>query len=400
MQRLTALRRSAGVWRCLDCGKCTAMCPLAAAGGFSARRIAGREMEEEIRGRGVGVRRCLTCGACELRCPQGVRFTEFVRGLREMIPGESRRPCPHAGLFQSIARSMVGSHVPGRDAEWVGEGLRIAGQGDVALFVGCLPFFDLYFGDDPGVRPLDIARAAIRVLNRAGIAPVLLARERCCGHDLLWGGERDSFAALARANAEAFSARGVKRILTTCAECCRTWRLDYPEIVPGYRPRVEHLAEFLAARIEAGDLRFRGGGERTFTYQDPCRLGRHLGVFDAPRRVLTALPGASLVEMGRTGRNAVCCGTSGFIHCDATSRRLQADRLRDASATGADVLVTACPKCLIHFSCAQAGERRRGGAERPIEVRDLTVLAAGMLESDRGTGGDAAAREREGGGVR
>ncbi len=402
MEALMALRQSTGMSRCLDCGKCTTLCPLVETGVVSARRIAAHDAEdEEIRDRGAGLRHCLTCGACETRCPQGVRFTEFVRGLRDRIAPGARGPCPHAGVFQSIARSMAGPAAPGRSNAWIGSDLQIAEEGEVALFVGCLPFFEIYFGDDLGIRPLEIARAAIRILNRDGIKPVVLDQERCCGHDLLWGGDRPTFEALARANSDAFSSRGVKRILTTCAECCRTWRLDYPEVVPGYRPKVEHLAEFVAERLEAGALKFRSNGSATLTYQDPCRLGRHLGVIDAPRRVLSALPGARLVEMDRTGRDAVCCGTSGFIHCDAASRCLQGARLREAAATGAGTIVTACPKCLTHFECAQAEDRRRGNREKTIEVRDFAIVADSGLETrDRAAGGGAAREESKPGGQR
>lgn len=375
MERLAQLRRSTGAARCVACGKCTSMCPLAGHGGVSARLIAAEDLEDQLAGRGVGVGRCLTCGSCEIRCPQGVRFTDFVRGLRERIPLALHRPPPHGGTFQSAARAMAEGSPPSRDLSWIDDSLEVASEGEVGLFVGCLPLFDAYFGADLGVHPLEIARAAIRLLNRAGIRPVVLAEERCCGHDLLWNGERDAFAALARENAKAFRARGVKRLVTACAECCRTWRLDYPEAAPDYAPRVEHVAELVAA----SSMAFRANGKRTLTYQDPCRLGRHLGVVDAPRNVLEGLPDTTFVEMPRAGRDAVCCGTSGFIHCDAASRAIQRERLEEASGTGAQTLVTACPKCLIHFSCAQAEARRAGVPGPELQVQDFTVLAASYL---------------------
>jgi heterodisulfide reductase subunit D len=360
------------------------MCPLAGDGGFSARKIAAEDLEDEVRGHGVGVGRCLTCGSCEARCPQGVHFTEFVRGLRENIPLELHRPAPHGGVFQCSARTMAAGPPPERDLTWVGDGLEVAEEGEVGLFVGCLPLFEAYFGSELHVRPLEIARSAIRLLNEGGIRPVLVPEERCCGHDLYWSGEREAFTALARANAKAFAERGVKRIVTACGECCRTWKLDYPGITGGYAPRVEHVAEFVADGVAHATLSFRSDGDRTITYQDPCRLGRHLGVFEAPRRVLGALPGTEFVEMPRTGRDAVCCGTSGFIHCDAASRAIQNDRLAEASATGAATLVTACPKCLIHFTCAQAEARRAGARGPSLEVQDFTVLAASRLSQAGG----------------
>ncbi|MDH3402360.1 MAG: (Fe-S)-binding protein [Acidobacteriota bacterium] len=381
MPELASLRKRTQAALCLACGKCSTMCPLSPSGWFSAARLAAiREPETEIAGQTRSLDACLTCGACEQRCPEGVRFVEFVRGVRALAPPVGRRACPHGEMLQAAARLMAGPTAPTRDLGWIGDELEIAETGEVALFVGCLPFFDLLFTDELGIATVDIARAAIRLLNGLGIRPVVLAEERCCGHDLLWNGEPEAFQALAAANAAAFEARGVKKVLTTCAECCSTWRRDYREAAPGYRPEVEHLAEFLAARLAAGELAARDGAAPSTTFQDPCRLGRHLGVTEAPRSVLAALAGgAAPLEMERSGRDADCCGTSGFIHCDANSRRLQSERLAAAAATGAETLVTACPKCLIHFQCAQCEDRRRQRAGNGIAVEDLTVLAARML---------------------
>lgn len=409
---LASLRRSTGAARCVACGKCTTMCPLGTNGDFSARRIAGQDLENELRGRGVGVWRCLTCASCEERCPEGVQFTDFVRGLRALVPEAVRRPSPHDGVFQSVARSMARNGRHASRPGWLTDELEVAEEGELALFVGCAPFFDIYF-EDIDVHTLDGTRAAIRILNKLGIQPVLIDDEVCCGHDLLWRGDREEFEQLARANTKSFHERGIRHVLTTCAECTRTWKLDYPEVTPEYTPRVEHLAEFIAARTATGELEpvdsgtkaqtgnrrpagagtgtgtgitsdsGTGTGTEVFTYQDPCRLGRHLGVVDAPRRFFEALPGTPFVEMPRSGRDAMCCGTSGFIHCDAASRQLQQQRLREAAATRAGTLVTACPKCLIHFKCSQAEERRRDGTEPFIEIEDFAVFAERRVLANR-----------------
>ena len=109
------------------------------------------------------------------------------------------------------------------------------------------------------------------------------------------------------------------------------------------------------------------------------QLGRHLGVYDPPRHVLNAVPGVKVVEMERSKQDALCCGTSGFIHCDDASKRLQEERLQNAQATGSATLVTACPKCLIHFNCAQEDDRRRGEEPPSVNVTDFTLLAAWLL---------------------
>lgn len=385
MRDLIELKQSTHAALCLECGKCSTMCPLARFGGFSAARMMSiQEPESEMQGHAAAVQRCLTCGACEVRCPQGVRYTEFVRGLRPELPAEARWSCPHGAVLQESARWAADGAVSTRNTSWLDDELRVAEEGEVGLFVGCLPLFDVVFGTELGVRMVEIARSAVKLLNHFGIEPVVLADERCCGHDLLWGGEEDAFEKLAVANTSAFEERGVQHLLTSCAECCRTWSLDYPRFVEGYRPRVQHLSEFLAERIESDELSFHELGDvGRLTFHDPCRLGRQLGVFEAPRTVMAALPGSDVVEMERSRADAQCCGTPGFIQCNRDSRRLQTRRLESAVASGASTMITACPKCLIHFRCAQAEDRlaHRQGAE--LQIADLTVLAASLLTTSK-----------------
>ena len=381
MASLETLRRSTKAAICLECGKCTTLCPLARydSASFSASRVAAtRDVEDTDNGGRAAVERCLTCGLCEVRCPQGVRFVDFVGGLRRQLPGDWPARCSHGDVLRAASRMAAGAEAPARPLDWLDEDLRVAEEGEVGLFVGCLPLYDVIF-EPLGISPTEIARSAVRVLNRLGIEPVVAPDERCCGHDLLWTGDEESFDALAEANAAAFKARGVKHLVTACAECCRTWRLDYPRVATGYRPRVQHLAEFLAGRLGEEEGLFAGNGESRLTYHDPCRLGRHLGVYEEPRAVMQAIPGVELTEMAASGRDAVCCGTSGFTWCDAASRGLQLERLESAGTAGAETMITTCPKCWIHFACAQAGERRRGAEPPPVEVQDFTVFVSNRL---------------------
>jgi len=380
MSAIAELRKASGTMRCLECGKCSTLCPLSAFGDFSAARmIAIHDPSVQAAASSGTIDKCLTCGSCEVRCPQGVRFTEFVRGIRKEIPGWDRSPCPHGNALQASARLMAGSETVKRDLRWITEDLRVADEGEVALFVGCLPLFDTMFARDIGVSMIDIARGAIRLLNEAGIQPVVVDDERCCGHDLLWNGDPKTFGELARANASSFRDRGVKHIIACCAECVRTWKVDYVDEVPDYKPRVEHISEFVASQLETGTLVFGNGRGVKATYQDPCRLGRQMGVYEAPRRVISAVGATELVEMDLHGEDARCCGTAGFIHCDADSRRMQAERLECAEETGADILLTACPKCMIHFACARCEDGLRQREAKKIQVEDLTVFAARHL---------------------
>ncbi|MBC7225287.1 MAG: (Fe-S)-binding protein, partial [Anaerolineae bacterium] len=297
--------------------------------------------------------------------------------------------CTHGGTVESWMRIMARGERPQARLGWLaadpslqvevwpapGQGATL-GEGErVLFFVGCLPYFEVLFGD-LGVPAEAMARDAVRILNALGVRPVVLADERCCGHDLLWQGDEGTFARLAEANAQLASQAGVDRVVTLCPECYRTLARDYPALLGAFPP-VEHLSQVVARAVREGRLAVPRQSRGWVTFQDPCRLGRHMGVYDAPRFVLEGL-GFGLVEMVHHGKGAICCGTSAWTQCTATSRAIQGERLREARETGAPLLVTACPKCQIHFRCAMAsGEEGEAG----VVVRDWVSLVAEALQA-------------------
>jgi Fe-S oxidoreductase len=263
--------------------------------------------------------------------------------------------------------------------DWLEDDLRTSKDSDTLYFAGCLPYYDAVFKKQ-GFEGVEIARSAVKILNHLGVEPIVLADERCCGHDQLWEGDTETFQQLAELNLQSFAESGAKRIVTTCPECARTLKVDYPQYAEDHGLEVLHIAELIAE----GDLSFLYPAsidaprvERNqATYQDPCRLGRHLGVYDAPRKVIGDL-GYELIEMSRTRKASLCCGTSCWTSCGQVSKNIQVERLEEARSTGAQLLVTACLKCQIHFKCAQDDPMR--GEEIDIEIRDLTTLAAERL---------------------
>jgi Fe-S oxidoreductase len=190
----------------------------------------------------------------------------------------------------------------------------------------------------------------------------------------LWQGDIENFQALAQLNMETLMSSGAKRIITTCPECAHTLKVDYPEYIGEHGLQVLHLTELL---VEEGlDIpHILPAGSRV-TYQDPCRLGRHMGVYDAPRQAIADL-GYELVEMRRHAESGLCCGTTCWTSCGQVSKNIQVERLEEARATGAEMLVTACQKCQIHFKCAQLDPLL--GEELSIQIRDLTTLIAEQL---------------------
>jgi Fe-S oxidoreductase len=319
---------------------------------------------------------CLTCSLCDARCPAQVDYTKLVQRLRELAHRDGIEPeCPHGGALQSIMRMMAKGGLQQDRMGWLTPDLKTeAEKGEVFYWTGCTMYYDAFFPEF-GVGTLAGTKAAVKLMNRLGVTPVVSPVERCCGHDLLWNGDRKNFEELARYNIKLVAQSGAKLLVTSCAECLRTWKLDYEPYFTGRMPKIVHVSEFLADRLP--DLTFKRNGEVQVTFQDPCRLGRHLGIYDPPRQMLQALPGVRLSEMRHREKSATCCAGGTWSNCDRFAKQIQVDRLREARATGAQVLVTACPKCQIHFRCAMKDPNLKD--DIGIEMRDVAELVADAL---------------------
>jgi heterodisulfide reductase subunit D len=379
MANLLAIAKRTRAWACYDCGKCSATCPITRAGGaYSPRRQVLATNLGSLDGLldSSNLSACLTCMMCDLRCPAGVNYTELVLRLRELSFREGVEPeCPHGGVLQSMMRIMAAGKTKQDRLAWLTGDLKTSKkEGEVFYWTGCTMFFDALF-PELGVNTLEGTRAAVRLLNRLGVTPVVSPEERCCGHDLLWNGDKENFERLAKHNVKLVADSGAETLVVSCAECLRTWKLDYEPYFKGKPPKIVHLTEYLAEHL--GELKFKHQDEQTLTYQDPCRLGRHLGIYEAPRKVMAALPDATLVEMPRSGKRAVCCAGGTWSNCDRFAKHIQVERLLEARATGAEALVTACPKCQVHFRCAMKDPNLKDKIEIPL--RDLATVVLDAL---------------------
>jgi heterodisulfide reductase subunit D len=365
---------------CLDCGKCTVVCPIARYNpDFNPRLIVQRNMEHRNRNyNDETIWSCLNCYMCLERCNYRVEFPEFIRILRtEALVKGAQGQCSHGGALQTSMHLMVGERVKQQRLSWLSSDIRLSAHHDTIFFVGCAPYFDVIFRD-LGVNTLEGVKAALRLLNRAQIPFNLLANELCCGRDLLLEGDKEGFMALAHANVKEFHRLGVKKIIAGCPECYYALKVDYPRMLGKTIAEVVYWTEAVAPLLDGGELRLGRLREKA-TYHDPCTLGRGLRIFESPRRILTAINGLELVEVQPNRETALCCGASSWVHCGAANRQVQDERLTQAEATGAGVLVTSCPKCLIHLKCTQ---RSRNGKEPKIDIQDLAYLAARSLDQE------------------
>jgi Fe-S oxidoreductase len=311
---------------------------------------------------------CLTCGTCDQRCPSQVDFTGFMRALRAraMELGEEG-VCTHADTLVALMELMTRPDF-NRSPAWLGKGVKTRRKGKTYYFAGCLPFLEVVFRDI-GFEGKAIARSAVSLLNRIGVVPAVSEHEICCGHDAYWTGKPEVAERFAAHNVEAIRRAGAKEVIFSCPECYYMFKHVYPDLVGdlGFEP--VFIFNLLTEHSER--LGFRPT-ETKVTYQDPCRLARMDDIIDEPRFLLDAVPDLELAEMERRGKDAICCGSSNFVSCSRVNKRIQVDRLEEAIRTGAQTLLTSCPKCNIHLRCAM----RDQDTSADIQIKDMITLLA------------------------
>ena len=365
------------VFACQDCGKCTSACSLALAGKpFSPRFvatevIAGHADRLQVR---ESVNACLTCGVCYDRCPSAVNFPEFIKEMRAYYHRREVAGAPaHGGFFQSMMRAMASESVQPRRWQNLPEGIRTSEQGPVLFFGGCASYFDIFFHKFLGVETKRILEDSLRLLNFFDVDPMLMENERCCGHDLLWSGDRENFMRLAKLNAQAIVDSGAEEIITACPECYHTLATEYTRHGLELPVKVTHMHAFLEREIGKGAVAFKAP-EGRFTFQDACRQSRFNGEAELPRKLLKKVFATSPDALIDAQVATECCGNSAWIGCDAFSKQMQVKRLERVRQSGSDKMITACPKCQIHLRCAMEDAMR--GDDLKVEMVDLTSAIA------------------------
>ncbi len=360
---------------CLDCGICTGSCPVSRVSpDFSPRLMVEKVLmdQEENPLEDVNIWSCLSCGQCSTRCPSKIDYPEFVRMVREEAVRQGKGGTPaHRGLFQTIMRLQT-MDVKQSKTEWAKEVGRISEKGDTYYFVGCAPYFNVEFEQDWNLNVMDTPKGVLKLLNKIGIEPVIHDDERCCGHDLMWNGDKENFKKLAERNVDLIKNLGAKRVVFQCPEGYMTFKKYYPEVLGKLDLEIVHFYELLADERKAKPFKLNAV-EEVVTYHDPCRLGRQAGIFDAPRALIQSIPGITLKEMEHNRESSLCCGTNAWMGCSSCSKEIQKKRLHEALSTGASTLVTACSKCRMHLNCALRD------MDINLKIRDINDLLAESL---------------------
>src|SRR5262245_18020442 len=370
---------------CTECGRCTSVCPANTVGKELSPRDLILDLRNFARSDGDSVFaapvansvpaaaserlwQCTTCGACMEACPVFIeQATKIVDLRRYLVMEESDFP----DTMQEALTSLESRGHPFRGTQcsrldWA-EGLNVktaaeARDAEVLLWVGC--------GGALIERNQKVVRATAQLLEKAGVKFAVLGREeKCTGDPARRIGNEFLFEMMAKENVGTLNGYGMKKIVTSCPHCFNTLRNEYPQFGGDYE--VYHHSECLAKLVDEGRIKTAAQSDKTVAYHDPCYLGRHNGVFDAPRQ-LVRISSLSTVEMKQSREQGFCCGGGGgmsFIE-EPKDKRVNQERARQALETGADVVAVGCPFCMTMLEDGVNAKR----GERDVKVMDVAEL--------------------------
>jgi len=385
VKEVKQLIEDTGAFDCVECGKCTTVCPIAKFDqSFAPRTIVLRAMEGIVDNiaKDRDIWTCITCEQCNAMCPYKVDYSGFIRGMREQATESGAGPtCSQGGLIHSTQRMMAKGTMKQNRLSWIDDDLKVADKGEVFYFVGCLPHYDAIFYDRKDLELLKICQSAVRIMNAAGIVPVVSNEEKCCGHDLNWTGDEANFEKLMDHNLEMIRKSGAKKVVFTCPECFRTFKMDYQDLAGDLGFEIVHISDFIKQLVDEGRLKVGNakGEALTYSYHDSCRMGRHSGIYDSPRQLMEVFSGSKYVEMENSRDKAVCCAVSAWSNCNANAKKIQIDRVVEAKRVGADRLLMFCPKCQIHLKCAIQDKVPVDPSMVNVKIEDYTVAIARAL---------------------
>ena len=389
---------------CTECGRCTSVCPANITGKMLSPRKIIMDVRARMKEKGPGIRKngtafsdsksllrdyispeelwaCTLCNACAQECPININHPSLIIDMRRyLVMEESAAPAELNSIFANIENNGAPWQFSREDRMlWADHKIPLMAEMHAG---GQAPEYLLWIGsagafDDRYKR---VSRAFTRILEHLGTSYAVLGTEESSSGDIARrAGNEMLFQMQALMNNEIFGAYGVKKILTCDPHAYNTFLNEYPDL--GGKYEVLHHTRFLCDEIAAGRLKIPGNAlsGKTLTYHDPCYLGRANGEYSAPRQVLEAFA-CGMKEMKRCKSFALCCGAGGgqmFKEAEKGEKEVFMERTEEALETGADIIATACPYCMVMMTDGLKYNNR----EEEIKNYDIAELVAMSLEA-------------------
>lgn len=370
---------------CLQCGYCIRVCDTWAQSPwesnsprgkiFYLNQLAKRTVLDKMLGRKVEVDDefvealfwCTGCARCHTVCHVSIEFAEFWETVREWVVEQGKGPLDaHIKIRERLeeVRNPYGEPMEKRAAWWPKEVPKVLNP-DAVFYAGCTASY----------RMNAPAKAGVTVLNRAGVTLNTLGEnEWCCTSPALRTGQIKLTTSFAENNLTQAEKIGAKSMVMTCAGCYKTTSHDYGRFYANPTFPVQHFTQMAAQLIKDKKLKITKEIKAKITYHDPCHLGRHAHVFDEPRECIKAIPGVNLIEMSNSRMDSRCCGAGGGFKSanNEFAVNIAAERVKQAVETGAEILVTACPFCVVNL---QQGAKKIGAKIKVMDISELLLEA-------------------------
>ncbi len=349
--------------------------------GVAAKRLVPDVIEDDV------LWSCTTCGACVEQCPVDIEHVDTILDMRRYeVLMEARFPTEAGTMLRNIENQG--------DPWGLGQSHRLdwtAGLGfEVPVITGTIPdeveyLFWVGCAGALDERARKTTQTIARLLHLAGVSfAVLGPKESCTGDPARRLGNEYLFQTQAQTNIETLKAAQVKKVVASCPHCFNSISREYPALGGDFE--VLHHTQLLERLLAEGKLQPSSPVDSKVTYHDPCYLGRHNEVYDEPRGVLNHVPGVEVTEMHRHRRTGFCCGAGGARMWmeERVGKRINVNRTDEALGTGADVISTACPYCLIMLDDATKARQAEGTAAESIRVVDVAQLLEQSLSAPAG----------------